>query len=194
MESHQKFIMGNMMEIRKANKSDVDNVLKIQHLYHVDSVSKRDKEDGFITANFTRPILCNLIDEEDSLFILVEKKIVIGYAVICSWSFCSGWPNVSYLIKGLNSVEIDGTRLSIKNSCQYGPICIHREYRGLNFFEDLFNFCKRMASIKYSHMVTFINKDNERSFFAHTQKTNLKCFGQFTANGKNYYKLACSVK
>ncbi len=89
MESHQKSIMGNMMEIRKANKSDVDKILKIQHFYHVDSVSERDKEDGFITANFTRRILCNLIDEEDSLFILVEKKIVIGYAVICSWSFCS---------------------------------------------------------------------------------------------------------
>ena len=28
-----------------------------------------------------------------------------------------------------------------------------------------------MASIRYSHMVTFINKDNERSFFAHTQNT-----------------------
>jgi hypothetical protein len=180
------------MDIRIANKSDVSEVLELQHLYHINSISEEDKEDGFVTMNFTRHVLCSLINEEQGLFVMVANKMVVAYAVIASWDFCSTWPNISNLIEDLALIELDGIQLNKHNSCQFGPMCIHRDYRGLGVYKNLLNFCKERAAPKYNYFATYINKINTRSFMA-SKKTSLKVVNEFSANGNHYYTLACSV-
>ena len=106
-----------------------------------------------------------------------------------SWQYWSAWPLFQYMIEDLPNTEYLGQRLSTENSYQYGPICIHRDYRGTEVLPNLFEFSRRQMAPRFPILITFINKINSRSFKAHTEKLGLEVIKTFEFNNNQYYDL-----
>ncbi|MBK1650151.1 GNAT family N-acetyltransferase [Rhabdochromatium marinum] len=182
------------MKLKNAELSEIDDILRLHYKYQIDSINEEDKADGFVTTSFTKEQMADLIQKENGLFIAKIDGQVVAYAMAASWDFWSLWPMFEYMISNLPSLEYHGQTLSIDNSYQYGPICIDKSVRGTGVLEKIFEFAKNKMSERYSILVTFVNKTNERSYQAHKRKLGLDVIQEFKFNGNDYYQMACLTR
>ena len=182
------------MQFRDATINDIDEVLALHFKYQIDSISHDDKADGFITTNFTKDHLTNLIENEKGLFLAIKDNKIVAYVMSASWQYWSTWPIFAHMIEALPKLQYQGVQLTMENSYQYGPVCVDKCVRGSGVFEQLFEFALSRMSSRYLILVTFINKINPRSFSAHTKKTKLDIISEFEFNNNQYYELACMTK
>jgi hypothetical protein len=106
-----------------------------------------------------------------------------------SWSYWSAWPMFAHMIKNLPNLTYLGQTLSTKNSYQYGPVCIDKSVRGSGVLEAIFDFARQEMAKRYPILVTFVNKINPRSFYAHTKKLGLDVIQEFEYNNNNYVEM-----
>ncbi len=118
-----------------------------------------------------------------------DDNKIIAYIMVASWEYWSKWPLFQYMINDLHNTEYMGQTLSVKNSYQYGPVCIQKEYRGTEVLSKIFDFSRIQMKERYPVLVTFINHINKRSYHAHTKKLGLDVIKSFTFNNNNYYEL-----
>ena len=177
------------MELKIAEISDIEATLKLHAKYQIDCIAEEDKKDGFVTTAFTHGELDELITREKGLFLVKEGEEVLAYVMAASWHFWSKWVMFEHMIKDLKNLEYLGQKLTVQNSYQYGPICIDKSLRGSGVLEKIFNFSREIMSDKYPILVTFVNKNNPRSFAAHHRKLGLEVIQEFSYNGNEYYEL-----
>ena len=177
------------MTFKIAELSDIDKVLELHYKYQVDSILEEDKKDGFVTTPFTKEQLTDLINKEQGLFIAMEDNQVLAYVMAASWHFWSIWPMFKFMIQDLKNLNYLGQKLDVDNSYQYGPVCIDKSVRGSGILENIFNFSREHMSKRYPILVTFVNKNNPRSYEAHTRKLGLKVIQEFKFNNNHYYEL-----
>ena len=177
------------MEYRVAIKDDIEGVLSLHRKYHVDTVSDKDRDDGFVTTQLNEELLSALIVRENGLFVAVHGDKIVAYVMVASWEYCSQWPLFRYMIERLDEEKFLGMRLSRTNSYQYGPICIDKEYRGSGVLANIFDLARREMGKKYPILVTFINKKNPRSAAAHIDKLGLAVVKEFEYNENCYFEL-----
>lgn len=177
------------MNFRIAQIEDIEKVLELHFKYQIDSINEEDKKDGFITTAFTKEQMIDLITLEQGLFIAVVDEKVVAYVMSASWNFWSRWPMFAFMVEDLPNLEYLGQKLSVKNSYQYGPVCVDKEYRGSGVLEKIFEFARQNMVKRFPILVTFINKINQRSFEAHTKKLKLEVIKEFSYNNNNYYEL-----
>ena len=177
------------MNFRIAQIEDIEKVLELHFKYQIDSINEEDKKDGFITTAFTKEQMIDLITLEQGLFIAVVDEKVVAYVMSASWNFWSRWPMFAFMVEDLPNLEYLGQKLSVKNSYQYGPVCVDKEYRGSGVLEKIFEFARQNMVKRFPILVTFINKINQRSFEAHTKKLKLGVIKEFSYNNNNYYEL-----
>ena len=177
------------MQLKIAEISDIEAVLRLHSKYQVDSIKEEDKKDGFVTTAFSYEELKELIEEEQGLFIAKEGEEVLAYVMAASWQFWSKWPMFSHMIKDLPNLEYIGLQLSVDNSYQYGPICIDKSLRGSSMLSEIFDFARVEMAKRYPILVTFVNKINPRSFEAHSRKLGLTVIREFEFNGNFYYEM-----
>jgi len=182
-----------MMELKIAELSDIEATLTLHYKYQVDSIAEEDKADGFVTTPFTKEQLTELITAENGLFIAKDGDMVLAYVMAASWGFWSAWPMFAHMITGLPNLTYAGQSLSTENSYQYGPICVDKCVRGSGMVEQIFEFSKQAMAERYPIMVTFINKNNPRSYAAHTRKLGMELIQEFEYNDNHYYELVCST-
>lgn len=175
----------------RATFKDIAEVQALHARYQVDTISKDDKKDGFITTSFSVDELRDLICDENGLFLAKKNGVIVAYAMAASWQFWSRWPMFAHMISELNQLTYQGFQLSTENSYQYGPVCVDKSVRSSGVFEGVFNFALKGMSERYPVLVTFINKINPRSFAAHTKKVKLDVVQEFHYNNNEYYELAC---
>jgi hypothetical protein len=94
---------------------------------------------------------------------------------------CTLFPNLSF--QTFNDI-------TTTNSFQYGPICIHADYRGKGLIKPLFELMRINMVEKYALGLTFINKKNIPSLKAHTAKLNWTIISDFLFNNNEYFILA----
>lgn len=180
-------------QLKNAELSEINDVLKLHSLYQIDTIAEEDKSDGFVTTSFTKEQLTDLIKKENGLFIAKKDGVIVAYIMAASWSFWSTYPVQAYMINELPNYEFNGIRLSTTNSYQYGPVCINKAYRGSGLLEKIFSFALKSMSKKYPFLVTFVNNINLRSMSAHTNKLGLSDLGKFEFNNNTYSWLTCST-
>lgn len=178
------------MTYRVATAEDIEKVLALHYRYQVDSIAPEDKKDGFVTTPFTAEQLRDLIEKEQGLFIAVDGDEVVAYVMAASWRFWSAWPMFAHMIENLGNLSYRGQRLSVENSYQYGPVCVDKRFRGSGVLEGIFEFARARTAVRFPVLVTFINKQNPRSFAAHTKKLGLEVISEFDYNNNHYYELA----
>lgn len=182
------------MEFRKGIMEDLPAVAKLQSLYHIATISQRDRDDGFVTTLFSNTQFEDLIVKEDGLAVAIHGDEVVAYAMAASWQYWCNWPLFQHMIADLPRNSFHGHRLSCENTYQYGPICIHRDYRGSQVLPNLFEFSRRQMVSRFPILITFINRINSRSLRAHT-KLGLEIIKDFVFNDSQYYELGyCTNK
>ena len=179
------------IEFRRAESSDIEEILKLHYRYQAAFINEEDKKDGFVTTAFSEKQLLELIEKESGLFVATKESSIVAYAMAASWDFWSRWPMFAHMIKDLPNLEYKGYSLSVDNSYQYGPVCIEKTVRGEGVFEGIFSYVLEEMETKYPVLITFINKINPRSFAAHTRKVGLDVIQEFEYNNNQYYELAC---
>lgn len=182
------------IQLKHAELSEIDNVLKLHSRYQIDSIAEEDKPDGFVTTAFTKKQLTDLINKENGLFIAKQNGVVVAYVMAASWSFWASSPVQAYMINNLSSYEFKGVQLSTTNSYQYGPVCIDKSHRGSGLLEKIFSFALDNMSKRYPILVTFVNQINPRSLRAHTGKLGLSDLGKFEFNNNTYSWLCYSTE
>lgn len=178
----------DFMEYRNAKLEDIEAVSLLQEQYHVSTISDEDRPDGFVTTLFTHDQFKELIEKENGLAIACDGDRIIGYAMAASWEYWSAWPLFQYMIRDLENMTYLGQKLNTENSYQYGPIAVHKDYRGTDVFPNLFEFSRREMKKRYPILVTFINQINPRSYAAHS-KLELDVIKEFEFNNNHYYAL-----
>lgn len=178
-----------IMIYRNATIEDIPAVSELQQTYHISTIREEDKADGFVTTLFTEEQFKELIQKENGLVIACDGDKVVAYAMAASWEYWSDWPLFQHMIKDLPNTEYLGQVLSTENSYQYGPICIHKDYRGSEVLLNLFEFSRIQMSERYPILITFINQINPRSHKAHTEKLGLEVIKIFEFNNNKYYEL-----
>lgn len=180
---------GYSMQFKIAQISDIEKILALHAKYQIDTIKEEDKKDGFVTTAFSKKELQDIIEQEQGIFIAIKEDKVVGYVMSASWQYWSAWPIFAYMIQNLDKLEYLGEKLSTENSYQYGPVCIDKDFRGSGLFEKLFYFALVQMAKRYKILVTFINKNNPRSYAAHTKKLGLEVIQEFEFNNNNYYEL-----
>ncbi len=172
-----------------AQINDIEGVLALQELYLVSNLSEVEKTAGFVTTPFTIPQLHEVIQKQE-LFVAKDPNKIIAYIFAGSWSFFKQWPIFDYMITLLPTLKFLEFDITMTNSFQYGPICIHKEYRGSGLITPLFEFMRIHMLKKYPLALTFINKNNIPSTKAHVEKLKWTIIGDFHFNNNDYFILA----
>jgi len=168
---------------------DIPAIMELQQRYHVSTISDADRPSGFVTTLFTPEQLAALIERENGVALACDGDRVAAYAMAASWEYWSAWPLFQHMIGDLPTTTYLGRRLSTENSYQYGPVCIHSDYRGTEVLTGIFDFSRAQMSARYPLLITFINYNNPRSFAAHTKKVGLDVIKDFDFNGNHYCEL-----
>jgi predicted GNAT family N-acyltransferase len=181
------------MQYKIATIDDIKSTLKLHAKYQLDTISEEDKKDGFVTTAFSYKELEELIIQEEGLFVAKKNDEVLAYVMSASWEFWSKWAMFRHMIEDLSNLEYLGQRLTTKNSYQYGPICIDKKLRGTSVLQEIFDFALENMSKRYPILVTFVNKNNPRSFQAHNRKLGLDILQEFDYNNNSHYEMACAT-
>ncbi len=179
----------NKMIYRNATIEDIPKIAQLQQVYHVSTISDEDKPNGFVTTLFSDEQFTELIETENGLVIACHGDRVVAYVMAASWHYWQKWPLFQHMIKELPLTEYLGQTLSVENSYQYGPICIHSDYRGTHVLPEIFEFSRAQMNKRFPILITFINHINPRSYKAHVEKLGLDVIKSFEFNNNQYYEL-----
>ncbi|WP_299003521.1 GNAT family N-acetyltransferase [uncultured Shewanella sp.] len=180
------------MEIRAAHAKDIGALAQLEQTYQQDELyqNQTNKLQG---QSFNHNELALLIEKE-YLWVAEVNSRIIAYVIAGSWAFFESGPIYQVLLRRMQGIELEAIGLSKHNTCQYGPIWIHPDYRGQGLFNRLVSQIKQQVAIKYPYMITFISDENERSFAAHTQKAAMQVIDFFTFEDRDYYLLLSHTK
>ncbi len=181
--------MKENIQFKIATLNDIDGVLALQELYLVSNLSEEEKTAGFVTTPFTIDQLRDVINCQN-LFIAKDSTKIIAYIFTGSWAFFSQWPIFNHMISLLPQLSFLDFDFTTVNSFQYGPICIHKDYRRKGLIIPFFEFMRIQMKNKYPLSLTFINKTNIPSRIAHTEKLKWNIIADFQFNNNDYFILA----
>ncbi len=173
--------------------SDINGILELQELYLVNNLSDEEKKDGFVTTPFSVEQLMYVIGNQGLFLAKVNGKI-IAYIFAESWNYFSQYPIFEYMISMFDMFKFQDFKVTTTNSFQYGPVCIHKDFRGKGILKLLFEFMRSLVVIKYPLGLTFINKINIPSTKAHVEKLKWTIVGDFQFNNNEYIVLAYDMK
>lgn len=181
------------MNSRIATTHDIHQVMALQKQNLFANLSELEREDGFVTTPFTYAQIREIIGQK-GLFVTEIEGNIIAYAFAGTWKYFSQWKIFKVMIASFPKLIFDGKRINTQNTFQYGPICIEKNHRGNGVLESIFEKMRLEMIKKYPISITFINKENKRSLFAHTQKLNWDIIDEFKFNNNTYLTLGFNMK
>lgn len=182
-----------MIKTRIANKFDIKEVLALQEKYLYKNLTEQERDSGFVTTPFTIPQIEEII-AQDGLFIAEHETSIIAYAFAGSWEYFKQWDIFTFMISRFPKLSFNEKEITTKNSFQYGPVCIDKNYRGQGVLNLIFEEMRIELFKKYPVSITFINKINIVSEKAHTKKLGWQIIEEFKFNNNTYITLAFDMK
>lgn len=185
--------MSHIIQYQVASSADISGVLNLQSLYLATNLSDEEKKAGFVTTPFSVAQLEDIIAQE-GLFVAKKNDLIIAYIFAGSWQYFSQWPIFNHITSLFSELAFQDFKISTVNSFQYGPICIHKDFRGQGLINPLFELMRVHLQIKYPLSLTFINQINLPSIKAHVDKLRWTIIGEFGFNNNRYFVLAYDMK
>ncbi len=172
----------------RMDASHIEGFLTLQEENLLSNIEESEHEHGFVTTPFTAEQLQKLIKREH-VFVALDEDAVIGYIVCASWQYLSRYPIFEYMVSLFDDVEWKGRDVTDDNSYQYGPVCLHKDYRGRGILIEFFQYVKKRMAQHYPYAMTFVNTRNKRSANAHMNKLQLDYIQEFRFKGQRYHML-----
>lgn len=183
-----------MIKTSIGNKNDINGILSLQEKYLFSKLSEEERKSGFVTTPFTIGQIEEIIKQNGIFVAKNEEDIIIAYAFAGSWKYFEQWEIFNFMVSRFPKLSFNGNKITTKNSFQYGPVCIDKNYRGNGVLNLIFEEMRIEFYKKYPISVTFINKVNVISEKAHTRKLGWEIIDEFEFNNKNYIGLAFDMK
>lgn len=184
-----KRIALDSLAIKIADLSHIQGILALQELYLVTNLSDEEKQAGFVTTRFSTDQLQAII-EQKGLFIAIDNGLIIAYIFGGDWDYYCQWPIFSHMVSYFPDLHFNDFKINTTDSFQYGPICIHADYRGKGLIIPLFEFMRKEMVKRFPLALTFINKTNIPSLQAHTKKLKWTVISEFDYSTNQYFILA----
>jgi hypothetical protein len=181
------------LESKLATTLDIHQVIALQKQNLFANLSETEREDGFVTTPFTYAQIREIIGQK-GLFVTEIEGEIIAYAFAGSWKYFSQWKMFKVMVASFPKLVFNGKRINTRTSFQYGPICIDKKFRGNGVLQSLFEKMRLEMIKKYPISITFINKENKRSIYAHTQKLHWEIIDKFEFNDNIYLTLGFDLK
>ncbi len=177
---------------RKANRSDFEGILRLQHQNLLSQKQGEDPSQGFLSIELAREQL-HKINNELGIFVAVHDKSIIGYVMAETVEFAVKSPLMAHMLKRLKDKVFNG--FPVLSSCFiYGPVCIDSRFRGKGILESLFMLLKQNLKNNYDVGIAFVSRLNARSYHAHTSKLKMRIIDDFEYMRGEYYTLAFKLK
>ena len=179
-----------MIKARIGNKSDIKGILELQRKNLISNLSEEERKSGFVTTPFTVNQIEEIITQHGLFVAENSENDIIAYAFAGTWDYFQQWEIFNVMTSRFPKLSFNNSRITVKNSFQYGPVCIDKNYRGKGVLNLIFEEMRLELLKKYSISITFINKVNQVSTQAHTRKLGWKIIDEFEFNDNEYLGLA----
>jgi len=183
-----------MIKTRIGTHSDINGILSLQERNLFSNLTKKEREQGFVTTPFTKKQIEEIIYQNGIFIAENNNKTIVAYAFAGNWQYFEQWDIFNFMTDRFPKLSFNNSKISTKNSFQYGPVCIDKEYRSKGILNLIFEEMRIEFVKKYPISITFINKINIISEKAHTKKLGWKIIDEFTFNNNNYIGLAFDMK
>ena len=177
---------------RRAIRSEYAQILRLQAENYFANLSEGEREQGFLSAQFTPEQTAQIAEDLGTIVALVNDQVV-GFLCAFRKEFPTGSPVIAKMLETYDRLIFEGHPLSAFNSYIYGPVCIGREYRGRGLLRGLYEAQKKDLAGQFEIGVAFVSRSNPHSLSAHVAGLGMSEAGDFEVKGNVYATLAFRV-
>jgi predicted GNAT family N-acyltransferase len=144
--------------------------------------SKEMEQEGFLTVTHT----LNLLDRMNKVcshIIAKENGKVIGYALCMHPKFGNEIDVLKPMFEEINSVLSPNEKYMVM-----GQVCIHKEYRKMGIFQNLYKKMRVVIRTNYDCIITEVDALNKRSLKAHFAVGFIE-LKTYNSNGRRWHLL-----
>ena len=179
----------DICQYRRAIVGDYSAILRLQSANFIASLSEEEREDGFLSAEFTPRQVREMAEDLGTTIATVDGEVV-GFLCAFRNEFDHGSPVVAKMLDAYPLVSFDGQPLSSYNSYVYGPVCIDRGYRRRGLLRGLYETQKQELAGLFEVGVAFVSRSNPHSLSAHIAGLGMTEVADFELKGNVYVILA----
>ena len=180
------------IQYRRAKPDDYTAILDLQSANYIANLSEEEREQGFLSAQFTPEQTAQIAEDLGTMVALVEDQVA-GFLCAFRKEFSTGSPVIAKMLEAYDRLIFAGRPLSAFNSYIYGPVCIGRGYRGRGLLRGLYEAQKKDLTGQFEIGVAFVSRDNPHSLSAHVAGLGMSEAGDFEVKGNVYATLAFRV-
>jgi hypothetical protein len=151
------------------NDDDVRGILALQQKNLKKNLTPEQiQSQGFLTVEHKFSVLKAMNDAQPSV-IVKDGDTVVAYCLAMFPQFRNDVPELKTLFDTIDEIDYDGQTLKDFKYIVMGQVCVGEGYRGLGFFDGMYQKLREELSAKFELCVTDISTNNTRSLKAHAR-------------------------
>jgi hypothetical protein len=123
---------------------------------------------GFLTVEHKFSVLKAMNDAQPSV-IVKDGDTVVAYCLAMFPQFRNDVPELIALFDTIDEIDYEGQTLKGFKYVVMGQVCVGEGYRGMGFFDGMYQKLREELSAKFELCVTDISTNNSRSLKAHAR-------------------------
>jgi hypothetical protein len=151
------------------NDDDVRGILALQQKNLKKNLTPEQiQSQGFLTVEHKFSVLKAMNDAQPSV-IVKDGDTVVAYCLAMFPQFRNDVPELIALFDTIDEIDYDGQTLKDFKYVVMGQVCVGEGYRGMGFFDGMYQKLREELSAKFELCVTDISTNNSRSLKAHAR-------------------------
>jgi hypothetical protein len=151
------------------NDDDVRGILALQQKNLKKNLTPEQiQSQGFLTVEHKFSVLKAMNDAQPSV-IVKDGDTVVAYCLAMFPQFRNDVPELIALFDTIDDIDYDGQTLKDFKYVVMGQVCVGEGYRGMGFFDGMYQKLREELSAKFELCVTDISTNNTRSLKAHAR-------------------------
>jgi hypothetical protein len=123
---------------------------------------------GFLTVEHKFSVLKAMNDAQPSV-IVKDGDTVVAYCLAMFPQFRNDVPELKTLFDTIDEIDYEGQTVKDFKYVVMGQVCVGEGYRGMGFFDGMYQKLREELSAKFELCVTDISTNNTRSLKAHAR-------------------------
>lgn len=151
------------------SEDDVRGILALQQKNLKKNLTPEQiQSQGFLTVEHKLSVLKAMNDAQPSI-ILKDGDKVVAYCLAMFPQFRNDVPELKTLFDTIDEIVYEGQTVKDFKYVVMGQVCVGEGYRGMGFFDGMYQKLREELSAKFELCVTDISTNNSRSLKAHAR-------------------------
>lgn len=151
------------------SEDDVRGILALQQKNLKKNLTPEQiQSQGFLTVEHKFSVLKAMNDAQPSV-IVKDGDTVVAYCLAMFPQFRNDVPELKTLFDTIDEIDYEGQTVKDFKYVVMGQVCVGEGYRGLGFFDGMYQKLREELSAKFELCVTDISTNNTRSLKAHAR-------------------------